>query len=257
MALKVPDRTRETCTGSGTGSLVLAGSPPTNFRALSVKLVDGDEFPGVVVHRTAAEWQSGKWQYTAGSPGSIALTEFYDSSTGSQVSFSAGVKDVVVGFVGKQLEEIMSGPVLSLVPTLSTAGAYADGDVLFAPTEIPLAFPSLGGRLDLLSVSVLDEGAIGLAFDLVFFTETVSMGSLLDPVSISDADARKRTGGPVRIAALDYVALGSGSKLAGVGGLGIALQAAANSKSLWVAGIARGAGTFASTSALRFELGFS
>jgi hypothetical protein len=112
MPYKTPDRTQETCTGAGAGSLTLTGNSPTNFLPLSANLVNGDTFPGIVVHKAGSEWQTGIWTYGGST---ISLKRFYASSTGSPVSFTAGDKDVVVGPLGRSASwRVVAGSVDAL-----------------------------------------------------------------------------------------------------------------------------------------------
>lgn len=147
----------------------------------------------------------------------------------------------------------MPDPVqFDVLPTLDTS-AYGDGEVMFAPVEVkditlwPLA-PAL-----LQSVQVIDESDQGVGFDLLFFRTTVSMGSLNGAPSISDADAREFQG-RVSIAASDFYDLG-GVRVANLNSLGLLMKTADASKSLFVAGISRGAGTYAANG-IRLRLGF-
>lgn len=137
MALKSPDRVQETCTGAGTGALVLAGSPPTNYRTLAgAGFANGDTFFGTVVHRTVAEWQSGQWLYNAGS---ITLQRFHASSTGAQVSFTAGTKDVTVGPLGRPASPIRRTADFNALPfddnDVDTTDAAIEGMLPADPNE--------------------------------------------------------------------------------------------------------------------------
>lgn len=140
MALKSPDRVQETCTGAGTGALTLTGAPPTNYRTLSAAgFANGDTFFGVVAHRTAAEWQSGEWLYDSGS---ITLVNLHASSTGSQVSFTSGTKDVTVGPVGRPASPILRATDFNALP-----GDDNDVDTTNGPVAATLpADPSEGDR---------------------------------------------------------------------------------------------------------------
>lgn len=137
MSLKSPDRVQETCTGAGTGALALAGAPPTNYRTLSAAgFANGDTFFGTVAHRTAAEWQSGEWLYASGS---ITLLNLHASSTGSVVSFTSGVKDVVVGPVGRPASPIRRTSNFNALPgddnDVDTTGGAIVATLPADPTE--------------------------------------------------------------------------------------------------------------------------
>lgn len=147
----------------------------------------------------------------------------------------------------------MLGPVQrDILPVLDT-NAYGDGDVLFAPVEISDITPGARVPILLQSVFVVDESDQGAAFDLHFYRSRVTLGSLNGAPSITDADQRAYQG-RVQIASGDYYDMG-GSKVADLANIGKLLASDENSRSLWVAGISRGAGTYAA-SGLRLRLGF-
>ena len=147
----------------------------------------------------------------------------------------------------------MPDPVqFDVLPVLDTS-AYADGDVLFAPVEIPgvTLWPLTPALLQ--SIQVIDESDQGAAFDLLFFRTTVTLGTLNAAPSISDADAREFQG-RISVLSSDYYDLG-GVRVANLNSLGLLMKTADAKKSFFVGGISRGAGTYAA-SGLRLRLGF-
>lgn len=132
--------------------------------------------------------------------------------------------------------------------------AYADGDVLAATQEIANAVRLPGGRATLQSVHVLDENDQGVGFDLIFMSADNALGTENSAPDISDTLARDILGF-VRIAAGDYVDLG-GSRIATLTNIGLVLEAAAASTSLYVAAITRGAPTY-TAAGLKLKLGFN
>jgi len=129
--------------------------------------------------------------------------------------------------------------------------AYADGDVLAVPQEIDGVFAN--GPRKLISVTVLDEDDVGQAFDLVFMDADGTVGTINAAVTISDADARKILG-IVAVAAADFKDM-INNKVATKTGIELAMAPASGQYSLWVAAVARGAGTW-TAAGIRVKLGF-
>lgn len=97
MAYRTPDRAQEQVTGTTT--LVLNGGSPLNWRTLAAAgVVDGDYFPGVVTHRTLAQWKSGIWQRSGSTV--VLVTLHASSNADADFTFGAGVKDVAVVALG-------------------------------------------------------------------------------------------------------------------------------------------------------------
>lgn len=89
------DRVKDTSTTTGTGALTVSGAPPTGFRTFSTVYSVGGRVPYVIVHQSAAEWETGIGTYTASNE--LTRTTITSSSnSGSVVNFSAGTKDVFV-----------------------------------------------------------------------------------------------------------------------------------------------------------------
>ena len=139
-----------------------------------------------------------------------------------------------------------------LVLSLDTS-AYASGDVLAETQEIANAVPTPGGATALHSLMVIDKDDQGQGLDLVFFSADVSLGAENAAVSISDADAVAILG-IVSVAASDFIDLG-GCRVASIKSIGLALRAADASRSIYVAAISRGTGTY-SAAGLVLRFGF-
>lgn len=88
MALIVKDRVQETSTTTGTGTLTLAGAI-SGFQTFSSAIGNGNTTYYAIVGGT--EWEVGIGTIGAGT---LARTTLLASSTGSAVSFSAGIKNV-------------------------------------------------------------------------------------------------------------------------------------------------------------------
>lgn len=112
--------------------------------------------------------------------------------------------------------------------------AYASGDLIADTQEIDGAVVGVGGVAVLDSITLIDEADQGVALYLVFLNASTSMGTENSAPNISDANATAKILGHVAIAATDYVDVG-GAKVATKSNLGLVLQAAATSDSLYVA----------------------
>lgn len=145
--------------------------------------------------------------------------------------------------------------VIEITPVLDTV-AYAVGDVLFAPVEIPLAVRLLGGRAVLQSLSIVDEDDQKPAMDLIFMSVQRSLGTINNPPAITDADARDCL--PYVLVAADrYIDLGGVSIATALQSeMGRLYEAGAGSSSIWVGAIARSTPTFTAANKLRIKLGF-
>ena len=130
----------------------------------------------------------------------------------------------------------------------------ASGDVMVVPQEITSVFPQTAGRVKLDQILVLDEDDQGTAIDLVFFNATATLGTLNAAISISDADARKIVGHHSIAAAdfKDYI----NSMIAVKTGVGLIMEAAASSTSLWVAAVCRSGTPTYTASGIRLKLSF-
>lgn len=147
----------------------------------------------------------------------------------------------------------MVSNLIDVAPTF-TAGAYSSGDVLFITTTVSDAVRTNGGRAILQSITVLDKDDQGIAFDLYLFRSNVSLGTLNEAPSISDADALECLG-HVAVASGDYKDVG-GAKVATVKNIGLLLEADSGSKSLYVAAVTGGTPTH-TASGMELRLGLT
>lgn len=147
-------------------------------------------------------------------------------------------------------EIVYSGSVEVKTVTLTLdTNAYADGDVLAEPVEVPQVFDEPGQAKVLHSVVLLDEDDQAKALDLVFFDASASLGTVNAAVSISDTDARKIIG-IVNIGAADYFDLVN-SQVAVKTSLGLVMKGEA----FYVGAVSRGTGTY-TASGIKLKLGF-
>jgi len=135
----------------------------------------------------------------------------------------------------------LADDVITITPTLDT-NAYADGDVLFNPTEIAGAVRVNADSCILQSIHVLDKADQGIDFELVFLNAANNLGTINAAIDISDANAEAIIGHYAF--SNDYVDL-INSQIRCDSGIGLMLKAGAATTSLYVAGISKGAGTYA------------
>lgn len=151
------------------------------------------------------------------------------------------------GVVGQVLSP---SDVLELIPTLETS-AYADGDLLFDATELSNFVRSTGKTGLIQSITVIDKDDQKVAFDLFSAYETVDFGTVNSAPSISDADAAK-VQRVCRVETSDYIDLG-GVSVATLTNIGLVVEPASASRSMFFAGVTRGAPTYtASGLTIRF-----
>lgn len=176
----------------------------------------------------------------------IRNTALQSHGNGEQVQFQANDE-------GALLVAQHSADVKDVTLVVDTS-ILASGDVMVVPQEITGVFRQSAGRIKLDSIVVLDEDAQGTAVDLVFSNANLTLGTLNAAISISDADARKITG-HVAVAAADFKSY-INSQIAVKTGIGLILEAAAGSTSLWVSAVCRSGTPTYTAAGIRLKLGF-
>ena len=135
---------------------------------------------------------------------------------------------------------------ITITPTLSTS-AYADEDILFEETELPLAVAQGGLTSTLQSFVVIDKDDQGLAFDIYILDSTQDVGNANAAENLADTILDNILT-KVSISAGDYVNLANGQiaiKSFGEKGTGVKLKASSNTAtSLYAFGVAQGAPTY-------------
>ena len=105
MALIVADRILETSTSTGTGAFTLAAAK-TGFRRFSSVCAVGDTVYYVIQAEDSSGIATGEWEAGLGtysSANTLTRTTVQSSSTGSAVSFSAGVKSVWIDVTASEV----------------------------------------------------------------------------------------------------------------------------------------------------------
>lgn len=170
---------------------------------------------------------------------------------GLALSFGANNTPAVPVTEATPLPVTSAADVIEVVLTLDTSGGYADGDVLADFQEVTNFVRALGGRALIQSITVVDKDDVGLAFDILTSRSAISLGTENAAPSISDANAVgvQRI---VRIETTDYIDLG-GCRVATRAPVGVVIEAASDTRSMWVGAIVRGAGTYSAAGlVLRF-----
>jgi hypothetical protein len=107
VGVKTPDRTKDTTTTTGLGSITLADSPPTGYRAFKTSLASGEQVYYAIVGQSSAEWEVGIGTFTANT--TLARTVVFQSSSGTNaVHFASGTKDVFATAPGDFLRKTES-----------------------------------------------------------------------------------------------------------------------------------------------------
>lgn len=83
---------------------------------------------------------------------------------------------------------------IDVVPVMDT-NAYANGDVWFATTEVPLGVNARNGSIYLTDVTILDgDDQAAAIYDLYILRSNVALGTINGAISISDANAKEIIG---------------------------------------------------------------
>ena len=107
MAYIQKDRVKETTTTTGTGAVTLAGAV-AGFQAFSAVMAVNDTCYYVIVSGTGTDWETGTGTYSSASV-LTRTTVLSSSNSGNAVSFASGTKDVFMGPVANQVNDIAHG----------------------------------------------------------------------------------------------------------------------------------------------------
>ena len=140
---------------------------------------------------------------------------------------------------------------VEVTPTLSTA-AYASGDVLFVPVEVPNVALNNGESVLLESVKIIDREDNPEPIDIVILRSEVAIGAL-NAAAVVPASAEVLS--IVKLVAGDYTDLGS-LRIGLKTGLADVLTAGSATTSFWIAGIIRAAETYSNDDSIDVVLSF-
>ena len=146
--------------------------------------------------------------------------------------------------VGEKLNK-MEVDLITVIPTVQTGTTDADGDLLFDAVEIPNAGAIDGGSSILQSVSVFHKADENVVFDLVFFQVTQDLGSAGAALTWGGSSETTNADNAVL---LGHVSISDWCDLVDVQiatktNIGLVLQAASGTRSIFCAGVCRGAAT--------------
>jgi hypothetical protein len=130
--------------------------------------------------------------------------------------------------------------VLNVTLSLDTS-AYVSGDVLADLQAVADFMRADGGRATIQSLTVLDKDDQGLEMDILISPTSTSLGTENSAPNISDTNAENLQR-ICNVASGDYIDLG-GSKMATKTGIGLVVEAAAGSTTMYIGAITRGAPT--------------
>jgi hypothetical protein len=127
------DRIAGTTASTGTGALTLDATAVDGYSRFQDVMSNGDTMHVMVVDRTTGNYQGGVYTYSAGT---LTLTTLLSSTTGGQINFAAGTKDLFdYAPASKAIVEDNNGDVIitrdaTIGRNLAVAGAGAfDGNV--------------------------------------------------------------------------------------------------------------------------------
>ena len=147
------------------------------------------------------------------------------------------------GFTVQEKLNKMDVDLISVTPTVSTGSTDADGDLLFDSLEIENAVAVNGGASILQSVSVFHKGNQNVTFDLLFFQVTKDLGAAGSALTWGGSSETDNADAAVL---LGHVSVSDWSDLVDVQiatktNIGLVLQAASGTTSIYCAGVCRGA----------------
>ncbi|MDB5853274.1 MAG: autotransporter protein [Herminiimonas sp.] len=100
------DRVKDTTTTTGTGTITLAGSPPSGFQSFAAGLPASASVPYCIAGQTGSEWEVGVGVLLTGT--TLSRSPTASSNSGSLVNFSAGTKDVFCTQSASQIAKLLS-----------------------------------------------------------------------------------------------------------------------------------------------------
>ena len=102
------DRVQEVTTTTGTGSVTLAGTPPTGYRTFATAFGSSSTYTQYCIAGATGEWEVGEGTFN----GTTTLTRELvrsSSNSGSLVNFSAGNKDVFCTAAAEMVDNAVIG----------------------------------------------------------------------------------------------------------------------------------------------------
>lgn len=107
MALEIRDRAGDTTATTGTGTVTLAGAPPSGLRTFaSAGHTTGATVDYSISTLDKTEWEVGQGVWTSSGNTLTRVTVFASSNSGALVNFSAGTKEVVEVLVAARVRTV-------------------------------------------------------------------------------------------------------------------------------------------------------
>ena len=130
MAYIQKDRVKETTTTTGTGAVTLAGAV-AGFQSFSAVMSVADTCYYVIVSGTGVDWETGTGTYSSASV-LTRTTVLSSSNSGNAVNFASGTKDVFMGPIANQVNDIAHGGTgaTTAAAARTSLGAAASGPIL-------------------------------------------------------------------------------------------------------------------------------
>lgn len=140
-----------------------------------------------------------------------------------------------------------TGKVVRVTPTVLNSDAYDSGDVLFTMTEVPEAVDAVGGYARIEQIVIYDKDNQTAAVWAIYFgAASTTLAAPDSAPSISDANAAGASAGlglrGIANVTGDWLDAG-GLKIATLRNLGLIVQAAADSRSVYVGAVVTGTPT--------------
>ena len=137
----------------------------------------------------------------------------------------------------------MDVDLITVIPTVQTGTTDADGDLLFDALEIPNAVSVNGGSSILQSVSIFHKADENVTFDLVFFQVTQDLGAAGAAITWGGSSETTNADNAVllgHVSITDWCDLVD-VQIATKTNIGLVLQAASGTRSIFCAGVCRSA----------------
>tara|TARA_Y100000401_G_C8157335_1_gene142516 strand:+ start:16 stop:516 length:501 start_codon:yes stop_codon:yes gene_type:complete len=145
----------------------------------------------------------------------------------------------------------MAVDLITVTPDCDPSGTD-DNDVLFDYIEIPNAVAVTGGSAIIQSITIIDDDDQGTSLDLVFQTDSTSLGTKDAAVSIDSGNEDDILGFVSVSNYFDGINFQVGTKT----NIGLVVKAASDTKSIFIAGVNRNGGSVTHTaSGLKIKIG--
>lgn len=133
------DRVKDTTTTTGTGSITLAGSPPTGFRTFAAGFGATSQSVSYCIDDGAGNWETGIGTFD-GTTGLTRDTVRASSNSNALVSFAAGTKNVYCTAAAPDVGALVLTPVSGTSVTAADRCDYLLNNVAATAVTAPTSF---------------------------------------------------------------------------------------------------------------------